>query len=108
MVRRLFDWLTRGYLRLAGLALILMVIQINLDVLGRYLFNSPLPATVETVSAYFMVATVFLPLARIEMSDGHISVDLLTQFLPPAARLRLQALACAIGAGYFGLLTVTS
>lgn len=85
-----------------------MAIQINLDVLGRYLFNAPLPATTEIVTAYLMVAIVFLPLARIEMSDAHISVDLITQFLPEAAQLRLQAFACAAGALLFGLLTGSS
>ncbi|MDX5361551.1 MAG: TRAP transporter small permease [Alphaproteobacteria bacterium] len=108
MVLGFFRWSTQTFLRLSGIALLLMMVQINLDVAGRYLLNEPLPGTTEIVTAYLMVAIVFLPLARVEMADAHISVDLIAQFLPVKAQLRLQALACAAGAAFFGLLTASS
>ena len=47
---------------IGGAALILMMLHIAADVVARYIFNAPLHGTVEIVSAYYMVAVVFLPL----------------------------------------------
>lgn len=107
-MRGFFNWSTQTFLRLSGIALLLMMLQINLDVIGRFVFNEPLPGTTEIVTAYLMVAIVFLPLARVEMADAHISVDLVAQFLPVGAQLRLQAFACAAGAAFFAMLTASS
>ena len=57
----------------------LMMFHITFDVFGKYLFNAPLPATLEIVSHYYMVVVVFLPLAMVEKRDAHISVEVLTQ-----------------------------
>ena len=57
----------------------LMMFHITFDVIGKYLFNAPLPATLEIVSHYYMVVVVFLPLAMVEKRDAHISVEVLTQ-----------------------------
>lgn len=91
------DWL-------GGIALVAMLVHVNADVLGRYLFNAPLPMTTEVVSYYYMVAVVFLPLAAVEWRDGHISVELLTQLMGPRARMALLVPAAVIAAGYFALL----
>ena len=94
-----------GFNLAAALALVAMMVHINLDVLGRYLFNAPLPMTTEVVSAYYMVAVVFLPLAAIEWRDGHISVEIITQFLGDRP-LRLLLMATGlVAAAYFAAIT---
>ena len=88
----------------AASALIAMLVHINLDVLGRYLFNAPLPMTIEVVSSYYMVAVVFLPLASVEWHDGHITVDVLAQFFGARADRVLLAAVTVVAAAYFAAL----
>lgn len=84
-----------------GAALILMMLHIAAEVVARYVFNAPLHGTVEIVSAYYMVAVVFLPLAMIERSNGHIVVELVSQHLPRRAHSILIGIVALISAAYF-------
>lgn len=90
---------------IAGVALILMMLHIAADVVARYIFNAPLHGTVEIVSAYYMVAVVFLPLAMIERSNGHIVVELVTQHLPRRGQDVLIGIIALASALYFGAFT---
>ncbi|SLN67126.1 TRAP transporter small permease [Oceanibacterium hippocampi] len=87
-----------------GLALVMMMLQITVDVLGKYLFNAPVPATLETVSSYYMVALVFLPLGQVTRQREHIEVELFTQHLSPRKLAGVTALASMIGLIYVGIL----
>jgi TRAP-type C4-dicarboxylate transport system permease small subunit len=86
---------------IGGFALILMMLHIAADVVARYIFNAPLHGTVEIVSAYYMVAVVFLPLAMIERLNGHIVVELATQHLPRRAQDVLIGIVALASALYF-------
>jgi TRAP-type C4-dicarboxylate transport system permease small subunit len=88
---------------IGGVALILMMLHISVEVVARYVFNSPLHGTVEIVSAYYMVAVVFLPLAMIERLNGHIVVELVTQHLPRRAQSILIGLVALVSASYFAV-----
>jgi len=85
----------------AGAALIAMMLHINLDVALRFLFNAPIPMTTEVVSAYYMVAVVFLPLAAVEWRDGHITVEIVSQFLGKRPQALLATATAAVAAAYF-------
>ncbi len=89
----------------AAVAVVAMMLHVNLDVLGRYLFNAPLPMTTEVVSAYYMVAVVFLPLAAIEWRDGHISVEIVTQFIGARTQRLLLIITGLLAAAYFAAIT---
>lgn len=65
----------------AGIALLTMMVQVTADAVMRYAFNSPLPGTVEIVSAYHMLIVVFFPLAYVTREGGHIVVTLFTRKL---------------------------
>ncbi len=65
---------------LSGFALILMLVHVNVDVIGKYFFSVPVPLTIEIVSHFYMVAVVFLPLALVERGNAHISVELFSQY----------------------------
>lgn len=88
-----------------GAALLLMMLHITADVTARYLFNSPLHGTVEIVPTYYMVATVFLPLALIEKMNGHISVELISQHLPRRAQEIQIGVVALLSAAYFAAFT---
>lgn len=98
---RLSGWLATASGALGGMAVVLMIILINLDVLGANLFQKPLKGTMEIVSTYLMVAVSFLPMMRVEYENGHIGVDLLMRFFGPSTRLRLIAVSCLITALFF-------
>lgn len=59
---------------------ILMMLHVCADVAGKYV-SRPIYGTIEVVSAYYMVACVFLPLAYVSARDRHIVVELFTRNL---------------------------
>ena len=79
----------------AGIAVMLMMMHIVIDVVGRVVFNHPLNGTTEIVSTYYMVAVIFLPLGFVSHYEGHIKVELFTRGLSPAGLAWLEA---AVGA----------
>ena len=72
---------------IGGVAIMAMMGLIVADVAMKYLLNDPIDGTTAIVAAYFMVALVFLPLAHVTLSSGHLLVELFTQKLS-ARRLR--------------------
>lgn len=62
----------------AGVAMTAMMLHIVLDVCMKLLFNDPIDGTTEIVAAYYMVSTVFLPLAYVTFTEGHLVVQLFT------------------------------
>lgn len=105
LVETLIEWLARIFMIIGGIALVLMMTQVFADVLGKNLFNAPVPITLEMASAYYMVAVVFLPLALVERNDGHINVELLYTALPRVGRRLLELIGNALGFAFFALLT---
>jgi TRAP-type C4-dicarboxylate transport system permease small subunit len=63
-----------------------MMVHVSLDVLLKYVVNKPIPGTLEIVSAYYMVAGVFLPIAMVEIMRASIVVDVAYQFMPHAMK----------------------
>lgn len=99
------DRISRFMSGVAGIALVLMMLHVVADVTMKYVFNLPIPGTLEIVAFYYMVAAVFLPLAYIELHGLHITVDLIYDRMPPAfQRIALGfGLLCSIG--FFSILT---
>jgi len=63
-----------------------MILQVFLDVGLRTFYNNPLPATLEIVSYWWMVALSFLGLAYAKVRHEHISVNLLSESVPPKVK----------------------
>ena len=101
MVGRLLGGASTLLAWIGGLGLVLMMLHITADVIARYIFSAPLHGTVEIVSAYYMVAVVFLPLAMIERVNGHIVVELVTQHFPRRLQEILIAVVALLSAAYF-------
>ncbi len=91
---RVAGWLANLAALAAAAALVLMMVHVFVDVIGRYVFNSPIEGTLETVQIYYMVMVVVLPFAYVTRTDGQIIVALFTQHLAPR---RLAALDAAVG-----------
>lgn len=102
------SWLNRILLGIAAVALVAMMVQVSMDVIGKILFNSPVPLTLEMVSNYFMVAVVFLPFAAVEFSNGNIRVDIIYTHLSRVMKRCLDILSYCFGIFLFWLLTTSS
>ena len=103
-VRRLSDvgvWL-------AGISTLLMMAHISADVALKYLINWPIPGTLEIVSAYYMVAAVFLPIAIVELYRSSIAVDTVYQFLPRSLKFFCMILVFVTSAVVYMTLAWTS
>lgn len=90
---------------LAGLSLVLMMAHVTADVLGKYFFSMPIPGTAEVVASYYMIATVFLPLAYIEVHNRPIVVELFYDLMPQALRPLLDALGTIASIAFYAFLT---
>lgn len=87
-LKRAIDWPTGLLAWLGGMSLVLMMLHVVADVIGKYVFNAPVRGTLEIVAAYYMVAAVFLPLGYVTRGDHHIAIGMFT------SRLKPRALAC--------------
>lgn len=86
---RLLFHATNATALIAGILVTVMMLQITVDVVGRYILNAPLPATLTFVSQYYMLFIVFLPLALPERTNSHISVEIVTEKLPSSVQYHL-------------------
>ena len=87
------SWLISGTSTIAGIMVLLLVGHVTIDVAMRFIFNTPLNATILYVSAFYMVAIAFLPLAAVEQRDGHIAVELLVEKFPKKIQTFLAGIA---------------
>lgn len=78
---RLAEWLAW----IGMLAMLLMAFHVGINISYRWATGRDIEMTLEIVTYYYMVALVYLPLAFIDRAGGHITADLLSQFLPPRA-----------------------
>lgn len=102
----LVRYLERIFLFVGALALLGMMLHVTADVLAKYVFNSPVPLTMEMVTYYYMAAVVFLPLfslerkgaslVHVELVYGMLSLRIRRVLLPAA--LLLAAIFCACAA----------
>ncbi len=106
-LQRAISFLAALLMLVGGVALVLMMAQVTLDVAGKYFLSAPVPVTLEMVSNYYMVAVVFLPIAAVERANGHIHVELIYSHLPRLARRLLDLLAYGLALFFFWLLMQT-
>ncbi|WP_417515511.1 TRAP transporter small permease [Minwuia sp.] len=101
-------WLDRaiGLTTIVGLVAVgLMMAHITIDVVGKFVFSSPVPATITLVSNYYMVVVAFLPLALAERRNSHISVEVLTEQFPSRVQHHIAGWTYLLSACVFGLMT---
>nr|WP_321507117.1 TRAP transporter small permease [uncultured Celeribacter sp.] len=102
---KLLRGLIAAYGAIGAAAIFLMMLHITADVVGKFVFNRPLPGTIPIVSQYYMVIAAFLPLAMVEKLSGHISVEILYATFPRTMRGILTVFSTALGVVVFAALT---
>lgn len=88
----LLDRLRVAQLRLASVALIIMMVATLLDVFMRYVFNSPIRGTYEFVEA-MMVLFVFNGMSTAFLQRRNIVIDLIDSIVPRVVVTALIRLA---------------
>lgn len=103
-VERALRFLATAFAFVAGVALLLMMVQTVVDVTMKNVFGAPIEGNLEIVSVYHMVALVFLPLAIVELKHEHIVVDLLVRLFPSGLRRTTDTIGYLVSAMFFGIL----
>jgi TRAP-type C4-dicarboxylate transport system permease small subunit len=96
----LFGRLTQALNVIGTLMILAMALAVNSDVLGRNLFNKPIPGVTEFLGLS-IVAIVFLQMANTLREGRHVSNDLLTELVKrsnPRLHAAIYASFHAIGA----------
>jgi len=77
-----FEKIDGAVILLSNISIMLMLILISADTLGRYLFNQPIAGTYEFVTMYLFAGIVFLCLSNGLKEKSHIRVNVFVDRLP--------------------------
>jgi len=103
-VGRVFDRFVGILTGVAVGLLVPMMFLVTGDVIGRYVFNSPIPAVFEMNSHFLMVMVVFFPLAYVHHKKEHVFVTLFTDRLPSGGKALLQGISAILGLTVYALI----
>ena len=75
--------------KVGGYVLLGMMLLTTCDVIGRYIFNSPITGAYE-ITEVMMVTVIFLFIGYTQAERGHISIDLVIRLLPKKVRTTID------------------
>lgn len=104
VIRRLQSGLLALLTALGAVAVLALLVHVSADVALRSLRGTPIPATFEIVTHYYMVGMAFLPLAWVERQGGMVRIDVIHGMLPPAAQRLSDRIVTLISAMVYGAL----
>jgi TRAP-type C4-dicarboxylate transport system permease small subunit len=99
-VQKVLDAITAGVSWVGAGALVLMVLVVVANVVGRYLLRKPVLGAVEMVGL-LTVITVFCVLAFTEAKGAHIVVDILVSRLHGRTKAILASIMSLLGSVFF-------
>jgi TRAP-type C4-dicarboxylate transport system permease small subunit len=102
-MKKAINRLSLGLSRFSGLALVVLMVTMVADAVGRKLVGT-LPGAYETAMA-LMVLVMFLPQGHAEMNRSHVAVDILTSRFPKKTQAVISFFSALLGIAVFGLLT---
>jgi TRAP-type C4-dicarboxylate transport system permease small subunit len=98
------QFISRQLANLSALALLLLLILTCVDVVGRYVFNTPVLGAMEIEDA-MMGVLIFGALPLASWNQAHITVDILDKVTPAQwlrLQIRLMQLVTAVFMGFLG------
>ncbi|WAC72002.1 TRAP transporter small permease [Roseateles sp. SL47] len=101
---RLCAWLSRISLMAAVVMLVGIIVAVQVQVVGRYLFNNT-PTWAEGLALQLVLYVTALGVAVGVRDAGHIGLESLAVLLPEAWRQRLELLIHALVAAFGALMT---
>lgn len=102
-----FEALIDGLAFIAGALMCALTVLICVDVVSRYFRLFSMPWSLE-VAEYALYAITFLGAPWVLINQGHISIDIAVERLPPRAKARAALVANALGALVCAVLTLAS
>ena len=102
LLSRIQDGLLAMLALIGALAIIALMIHVVTDVTLRNTTNTPVPATFEIVTHYYMIALAFIPLAWVERGGGMVQVEVIEPFLNERALNWSDRLVAAISTVIYG------
>jgi TRAP-type C4-dicarboxylate transport system permease small subunit len=107
-LRRVIDAVD-GVLMLVGcLMLFALMLVVVSDVTLRYLFNAPLQWSYEVISSYLMPGLFFMAVSHTLKANGHVSVDILHNYVSRRTRYVFEAICSVVALPVFALCTWVS
>ena len=88
-MKKTIQTINRFIAGISGFFLIPLMIITAVDVVGRDIFNHPIPGTVE-LSQYMLAIFILLGLAYAQQMKAHVAVSIFTSRLPHRAHLILN------------------
>ena len=104
---RVLDTVANGIAILLGVALMLAVVINVINVIGRYVFNSPVEGADE-VEVYLMVGLAFLGALVAHIRRRHLRMDVLARRFPPRVARVVNEAEALTAVAVCGLLTWVS
>lgn len=101
----IIKYINKIFYLLSGLSIYFIFLLMTSDVLGRYLFNSPIKGSSEIIPL-FIVALAFLGLGHAQFLGRHVSINLLTIHLPKYVRKTLNIILLLLAGGFFIIMTI--
>jgi TRAP-type C4-dicarboxylate transport system permease small subunit len=99
-IQKILDAITAGVSWVGAGALVLMILVVVANVVGRYLLREPVLGAVEMVGL-LTVIVVFCVLALTEAKGAHIVVDIVVSRLRSRTRAILASIMSFLGAVFF-------
>ncbi|MDK2868056.1 MAG: TRAP-type transport system small permease protein [Clostridiales bacterium] len=81
-MKSIFEKVDDIIIKISSAILFIMMIWVFSDAVGRYVFNHPLPGTLEITEEYLMVCLVFLSISYAQKHKAHVRVDLFIHYIP--------------------------
>lgn len=101
---RIHDFACKVCFGIGSVSLFVLVISIGYEVTVRYFFMSP-TVWAQDLSSYILIYSTFLAAPWLLLIDGHVTVPIIVDNMPPKARQRLGIFNYAMGLIVSGILT---
>ncbi|EEB83998.1 TRAP transporter small permease [Roseobacter sp. GAI101] len=82
LIGKVLSALAKASTLIGTICVVLMMLHVTADVIGRYFFNAPLAGTIVVVANYYMIVLVFISIGVAEEKKAHISVEFVTDLMP--------------------------
>jgi TRAP-type C4-dicarboxylate transport system permease small subunit len=107
-IDKLMRRVTGGLALLGAVGVMLMLVHVTAYVVLRHFAASPIPATIEIVSYYYMLLIAFLPLAWAERRGDMITVEVFQHLIPNAVKRWIAVLVALVTCAAYVALTYTT
>ena len=88
--------LSKWFYWIAGIGMIGLLLVSVIDISGNKLFKFPLPGGID-IASYIAVVVVAFGIAEVQLSRGHIEVEMLEQRLPKLPRKVINVIVNILG-----------